>query len=258
MKIKIDQLGNLKIERPGTKGGFRAADCPFTADKYCGDHCPHFGEPEEEYATSGPSGWPKLTGNMMLELCYKKILRADKADFVDERGTEPVKARPEAEEKEEQPCLGCYHSLDDEPDELNRVHCEKCVRANGEVGAEDHYEEPPKKIPPPPPPPPAEKVLGEGEAPKALKTSTALSICEECRWAKDDGSPDPEVWPCDHCSVFKDTEKEGCFEKPVPACKDCINEFKRGPLDGFSGCISCVNGKEGGKLNNYKKNPSVD
>jgi hypothetical protein len=43
MKIVIDEVGNLSLERAGE---MKKQYCPFTDDACCGDWCPHFGEPD--------------------------------------------------------------------------------------------------------------------------------------------------------------------------------------------------------------------
>ncbi len=42
MNFKIDLSGCLEIERAG---GMKLQHCPHDYDSFCGDWCPHFGEP---------------------------------------------------------------------------------------------------------------------------------------------------------------------------------------------------------------------
>lgn len=76
MKIKIDKLGYLNIERAGKMA---AQDCPATHAR-CGDWCPLFGEP---YRWGGENGPDTV---MRIELCGGKTLICAPADFTDERG----------------------------------------------------------------------------------------------------------------------------------------------------------------------------
>ena len=48
MKIVIDEVGNLSLERAGE---MKKQYCPFTDDACCGDSCPHFVEPEKGVIT---------------------------------------------------------------------------------------------------------------------------------------------------------------------------------------------------------------
>lgn len=73
MKIKINSLGNLEIERAGK---FKAQVCPFRAlDDFCGDWCPLFGE---TYMTSPYTGDPKHA----MTICQGRILTGE---IIDER-----------------------------------------------------------------------------------------------------------------------------------------------------------------------------
>lgn len=78
MKVKINEWGNLEIERAGK---FKGQACPLTVDvssdgdsSPCGDWCPLFGEPyldEENY-------------HIVIDLC-KDYLSVHEDDFIDER-----------------------------------------------------------------------------------------------------------------------------------------------------------------------------
>lgn len=84
MKIKIDEIGFISIER---NGKMRSQCCPFTATSAgglvnCGDWCPLFGEPE-------PFSFDPITGDptdstIELDLC-SKTLSINVEDFEDER-----------------------------------------------------------------------------------------------------------------------------------------------------------------------------
>jgi len=71
MKIQIDKYGQLSLERAGKMKG---QVCPFaSAESWCGDWCPHFGEPD------------KSGSLVIIHLCQNKLMRCDKPDFTDER-----------------------------------------------------------------------------------------------------------------------------------------------------------------------------
>lgn len=82
MKIKIDENGDLCVER---KGRFIVAHCPFAYDSVCCGHwCPLFGEPEEYYRHrwTGTETIKYCAGHT-LTLCHGTVL---KGELVDERG----------------------------------------------------------------------------------------------------------------------------------------------------------------------------
>lgn len=79
MKGKINQLGNLCIERAGK---MRDQYCPYARgsdfEYRCCDSCPLFGEPRTEFVSG------IKTGNIEIELsCHGLRLSFD--EFVDER-----------------------------------------------------------------------------------------------------------------------------------------------------------------------------
>ena len=60
MKLKIDKDGNLHIERAGR---WKKQTCPHAG--LCGDHCPLFGEPDQDgIEICGPTN---LTGEIVDE-----------------------------------------------------------------------------------------------------------------------------------------------------------------------------------------------
>lgn len=72
LKGKIDKKGDFFIER--SKKKYQKQICPFNRRNYfCGDWCPHFGEPEEfpEYKIK------------YLQICQGRALRF--SELIDER-----------------------------------------------------------------------------------------------------------------------------------------------------------------------------
>jgi len=67
MKGNIDIRGNLHIERAGI---LRPQFCSYK-DIPCGDHCPKFGEPREDYITTRNA--ISITG-LVLPLCTRDQL----------------------------------------------------------------------------------------------------------------------------------------------------------------------------------------
>ena len=75
MKGKIDEKGNLLIERAGK---MKALGCPFGGGaEFCGDWCPHFREPDKDFRGDLPY-------SAIVAICQKKYLNF--TDFKDLRG----------------------------------------------------------------------------------------------------------------------------------------------------------------------------
>ena len=74
--VKIDENGALWIRR---KGKLKRQYCPLQSrevDVYCGDSCPHFGEPIRKASC------------IELELCFGKVIKCCNTAFIDERPAE--------------------------------------------------------------------------------------------------------------------------------------------------------------------------
>jgi hypothetical protein len=78
IKLRIDHAGALWIAR-GPNEDYKLQECPFNAgDKWCGDRCPLFKEPEvNDYADNRK--------RVTLTLCQDIVLFAYLDDFQDDR-----------------------------------------------------------------------------------------------------------------------------------------------------------------------------
>lgn len=87
MKIKLDYMGDLLIERNGT---MKPQYCPYMSGGnnfvLCGDNCPMFGEPHIKH---DPNDWKpglsQIEGSVTLELCNGRILTCMEDEFTDNR-----------------------------------------------------------------------------------------------------------------------------------------------------------------------------
>jgi len=71
MEIQIDSYGKLIIKR---RNRWSKQTCPLLGSIYCGDWCPHFGEPTDA-----------LNNTKILEICHGKILKVPRENFTDKR-----------------------------------------------------------------------------------------------------------------------------------------------------------------------------
>ena len=96
MRMRIDERGALHIERAGL---WRRQDCPrATGNRYCGDWCPLFGEPEMEMQCNADRDdrcpfqpgltqchdgciYREPTGRMLLALCSGRVLPGEIEDL---------------------------------------------------------------------------------------------------------------------------------------------------------------------------------
>lgn len=89
MKIVLDFMGDLLIER---NGKMKEQICPYrssTRNQYCGNSCPLFSEPQFKYDTNEIP----FTSTVTIELCNGKKWTCSENDFSDNRTNEVDKKR---------------------------------------------------------------------------------------------------------------------------------------------------------------------